>query len=93
MVFVTLELTRNILLENLSSVNHCDFAAPIRSLRSWANGFFTNRGSTCQRSLSLLPQLSLGQFAENRFEALLFLGTLATQASGLSDQAAIKSLT
>ena len=59
------------MLQNLSPVNHCDCAAPIRSPRSWANGFFKNRGSSCKRSLSLLPQISRGQFAENRFEALL----------------------
>ena len=70
-VFVTLELTSNILLENLSPVNHCDCAAPIRSPRSWANGFFKNRGSSCKRSLSLLPQLSRGQFVENRLRVLL----------------------
>ena len=57
--------------QNLSPVNHCDCAAPIRSPRSWENGFFKNRGSSCKCSLSLLPQLSRGQFAENRFEALL----------------------
>ena len=59
------------MLQNLSPVNHCDCAAPIRSPRSWANGFFKNRGSSCKRSLSLLPQISRGQFAENRFESLL----------------------
>ena len=35
----------------------------------WA--FFKNRGSSCKRSLSLLPQLSRGQFVENRLGALL----------------------
>ena len=68
--FVTLELRRNILLQDLSPVNHCDCAAPIRSPRSWANGFFKNRGSSCKQSLSLLPQLPRGQFAENHFKAL-----------------------
>ena len=63
--------TSNILLENLSPVNHCDCAAPIRSPRSWANGFFKNRGSSCKRSLSLLPQLSRGQIVENRLRTLL----------------------
>ena len=39
------------------------------TIKRWA--FFKNTGSSCKLSLSLLPQLSRGQFAENRFEALL----------------------
>ena len=37
--------------------------------KTWA--LFKNRGSSCKRSLSLLPQLSRGQFAENGLGAFL----------------------
>ena len=40
-----------------------------RVKKRWA--FLKNRGSSCKRSLSLLPQLSRGQFVENRLRALL----------------------
>ena len=40
-----------------------------RVKKRWA--FFKNRGSSCKRSLSLLPQLWRGQFVENRLGALL----------------------
>ena len=42
--------------------------------------FFKNRGPPCKHSLSLLLQLSRGQFAENRLGALLYTGTLNTPA-------------
>ena len=64
-VFITLKLTSNILLKNLSPVNHCDCAAPIRVPFSWADGFFKYRGFSCKHSLSLLPQPLRGQFAKN----------------------------
>ena len=40
-----------------------------RVKKRWA--FFKNRGSSCKRSLSILPQISRDQFAENRSGALL----------------------
>jgi len=69
--FVTQEVARKFCGRKVSPVNHCDYAAPIRSPRSWANGFFKNRGSSCKRSLNLSTQLSRGLFAENRLGALL----------------------
>ena len=69
--FVTQQVARKFCGKKVSPVNHCDYAAPIRSPRSWANGFFKNRGSSCKRSLNLSTQLSRGLFAENRLGALL----------------------
>ena len=79
-VFVTLELTRNILLENLSPVNHCDCAAPIRSPRSWANGF-SKIGD-----FFFLPSVSCPNFRADCLRQIVSkvicrTGTLATQAN------------
>ena len=54
-----------------------------RVKKRWA--FFKNRGSSCKRSLSLLPQLSRGQFAENRLGALLSSRNACTLATVCED--------
>ena len=72
---------KKILRGKVSPVNHWDYAAPIRSPRSWANGFFKNRGSSCRCSLNLSTNFRAACLPKIVWELFFRTGTLATQAT------------
>ena len=76
---ILLHLPRNILLENLSPVNQCDCAVPIRSPRSWANRSFKSGGSSCKRSSVSCPNFRAASLRKIVSKLFCRTGTLATQ--------------